>query len=29
MKKLPSWSSVNQEFYGLREMVKAQDFVWA
>jgi hypothetical protein len=27
MKKLPSWDSVNQEFYGLREMVKAQNFV--
>jgi glutathione S-transferase len=27
IKKLPSWTSVNQEFYGLREMVKAQNFV--
>jgi len=27
MKKLPSWGSVNQEFYGLREMVKGQNFV--
>jgi glutathione S-transferase len=26
MKKLPSWTSGNQEFYGLREMVKAQSF---
>ena len=27
MKKLPSWESVNREFYGLREMIKAQNFV--
>jgi glutathione S-transferase len=27
VKKLPSWSSVNQEFYGLREMIKSQNFV--
>lgn len=27
MKKLSSWSSVNQEFYGLREMIKSQEFV--
>jgi hypothetical protein len=27
MKKLPSWSKVNQEFYGLRDMIKAQSFV--
>ena len=27
VKKLPSWASVNQEFYGLREMVKSQNFV--
>jgi glutathione S-transferase len=27
IKRLPSWTSVNQEFYGLREMVKAQNFV--
>src|SRR5215468_8149694 len=27
VKKLPNWSSVNQEFYGLREMIKAQNFV--
>jgi glutathione S-transferase len=27
MKKLPSWNSVNEAFYGLREMVKAQNFV--
>ena len=27
MKKLPNWNSVNEAFYGLREMVKAQNFV--
>ncbi len=27
MKKLSSWSTVNQEFDGLREMIKSQDFV--
>jgi glutathione S-transferase len=27
MKKLASWSTVNQEFYGLREMIKSQEFV--
>ena len=27
MKKLQSWSGVNQEFYGLREMIKGQNFV--
>jgi hypothetical protein len=27
IKKLPSWGSVNQEFYGLQEMIKAQSFV--
>jgi glutathione S-transferase len=27
MKKLPSWTSGNQEFYGFREMVKGQNFV--
>jgi glutathione S-transferase len=27
MKKLPSWESVNKEFYGLRDMVKSQEFV--
>jgi hypothetical protein len=27
MKELPSWPRVNQEFYGLREIIKAQDFV--
>ena len=26
MKKLPSWSSGNKEFYDLREMIKAQSF---
>jgi glutathione S-transferase len=27
MKKLPSWAPVNAEFYGLRDAVKAQNFV--
>jgi glutathione S-transferase len=27
MKKLPTWSQVNQEFYGLRDMIKGQSFV--
>jgi hypothetical protein len=27
MKALPNWSRVNQEFYRLRDAVKAQDFV--
>jgi glutathione S-transferase len=27
IKKLPNWNSVNEAFYGLREMVKAQNFV--
>jgi glutathione S-transferase len=27
MKKLPSWGSVNEAFYGLREAVKGQQFV--
>jgi glutathione S-transferase len=26
VKKLPSWSGQNQEFYGLREMIKGQAF---
>jgi glutathione S-transferase len=27
VKNLPSWSRINQEFYGLQEMVKGQNFV--
>ena len=27
MKRLPSWTPGNQEFYGLREMIKGQNFV--
>jgi len=27
MKKLPTWSQVNQDFYGLRDMIKGQSFV--
>ena len=27
MKKLPNWAQVNDEFYGLRDAVKAQNFV--
>ena len=27
VKKLPSWSQVNEEFYGLRDMIKGQSFV--
>jgi glutathione S-transferase len=27
IKKLPSWNTVNEHFYGLREAIKEQDFV--
>jgi hypothetical protein len=27
MKKLPTWPSVNEAFYGLRDAVKGQQFV--